>query len=99
MTECPDCGETNARVHGFACQHKGCPMATEVEAAQSLHDLEGAYRSVCIHNERLRAALLPCVGWLEYAYGNVDSVTATAVKAHLPAIRAAISQDKRGNET
>lgn len=41
-------------------------------------------------NERLRAALLPTLDWLEYAYHNVDSVTATAVKAHLPTIRAAL---------
>jgi len=40
--------------------------------------------------QELRTALLPCVGWLEYAYSNVDSVTAAAVKAHLPSVRAAL---------
>jgi hypothetical protein len=43
--------------------------------------------------ERLREALRPCAGWLEYAYGNVSSVTSEKVKAHLPKIKAALPQE------
>ncbi len=46
--------------------------------------------------ERLRAALLPCADWLQYAYRHIDSVTANAVKAHLPVIRAVLEQRDEG---
>lgn len=96
---CAKCGHPksehayNGACYGL-CGEFEEPMPA-IDTEQSLHDLEAAYRSICIHNERLREALLPCLGWLEYAYSNVDSVTATAVKAHLPAIRAAISSGQR----
>ena len=41
-------------------------------------------------NEHLRDLLSPCVGWLEYAYNNVSSVTADKVKEHLTFIRKAL---------
>lgn len=45
--------------------------------------------------KRLRGLLVPCIGWLEYAYGNVSSVTATAVKVHLPLMHAEFSDQPR----
>lgn len=41
---------------------------------------------------KAREALQECLPWLEYAYGNVSSVTADKVKAYLPNIRAQLKE-------
>lgn len=57
-----------------------------------LSDLLANIRDKDAEIARLKAALYPCLGWLEYAYNNVDSVTSAAVKTHLPAIRDALTR-------
>jgi hypothetical protein len=61
-------------------------------AGDEIVRLQAEIERLRVERAELLAALLPCVGWLEYAYRNIDSATATAVKMHLPTIRAALAR-------